>query len=87
MEDAHPDVASLEKRWDEFHIEEENQRGLIEGVNFVETKEIDKCWCLMGRLLSDREVDFEAFRNVLAALWRSAKCLFVKELGKNLYLF
>ena len=48
MEDAHPDMASLEKRWDELHIEEEDQRGLILDDNFAGTEEIDKRWCLVN---------------------------------------
>lgn len=45
------------------------------------------CWCLVGKLLSDKPADFEALRNVIAALWRPGKGMFVKELDINRYLF
>lgn len=79
-------VEDLGEKWNEFHIEEEDG-----GVLFDETEvlrdEVDARWCLVGRVLSDRPVDFDALRNVMAALWRPGKGLFVKDLGDNKYLF
>lgn len=42
---------------------------------------------IRGKLLSERPADFEAVRNVMAALWRPGKGVFVKELDINRYLF
>lgn len=79
-------VEELEGRWSEFHIEEEEN-----GILFDESEElhdeVDTQWCLIGKLLSDRPVDFEAVRNVMATLWRPGKGMFVKELDINRYLF
>ena len=77
----------LKKHWEHLRIaEEENQCLRIDEQGKVED-ELDTRWVLVGRLLSDRTVDFEALRNVMAALWCPVKGLFVKELEFNRYLF
>lgn len=80
-------IDRLEKSWDELqlHVEEE-QRLLIEESSTA-TENFDPRWCLVGRLLSDRTIDFGAFKNVMAALWRPVKGLGVKDLDHNWYLF
>lgn len=86
MESHNQRMEDLGKQWDDFHIEDEEK-----GISFEDTEdlqdEIDARWCLVGKLLSDRLADFEAVRNVMAALWRPGKGMFVKELDVNRYLF
>lgn len=79
-------IDELGKQWNDLQIKDEE-----EGVLFDESEGIcdegDACWCLVGKLLSERPADFEAVRNVMAALWRPGKGMFVKELDMNRYLF
>lgn len=79
-------IEDLGERWDEFQIEEE-EGGVLFDESEVLKDEVDARWCLVGRLLSDRPVDFDALRNVMASLWRPGKGMFVKELDVNKYLF
>lgn len=86
MTSSSHNIEDLGERWDEFHIEDEDN-----GVLFEESKvlkdEVDAKWCLVGRLLSNRPTDFKAMRNVMASIWRPDKGMFVKELYVNRYMF
>uniref|UniRef100_A0A803P8S6 Reverse transcriptase domain-containing protein n=1 Tax=Cannabis sativa TaxID=3483 RepID=A0A803P8S6_CANSA len=44
-------------------------------------------WCLVGRFLTDKALDFMAMQHKMASLWRLGRGLYVKELDHNLYLF
>lgn len=86
MASSSQSIEELGAQWNDLHIEDEEQ-----GVLFDESEgsqdEVDARWCLVGRLLSDRPADFEAVRNVMAALRRPGKGMFVKELDINRYMF
>ncbi|XP_060969447.1 uncharacterized protein At4g02000-like [Cannabis sativa] len=69
-----------------FNIEEEDLEAVI--VTAGEREEgIDDRWCLVGRLLSNRVIDFEKMQNVLASLWQPGMEMFVKQLDTNRFLF
>ncbi|XP_030486981.2 uncharacterized protein LOC115703884 [Cannabis sativa] len=53
----------------------------------VDTIDFDDRWCLVGRFLTDRTIDFEAMQHKMASLWRPVRGLFVKELEPNFFLF
>ncbi|KAM6602001.1 hypothetical protein CsatA_021610 [Cannabis sativa] len=53
----------------------------------VDTVDFDDRWCLVGRFLTDRSIDFDAMQHKMASLWRPVRGLFVKELEPNLFLF
>lgn len=87
MTSSRSTMEELEGRYAEIRLEEEEEGGVVyENVEDV-TDEIDVRWCLVGKLLSDRPVDFEVLRNMMAALWRPGRGMYVKELGTNLFLF
>lgn len=44
-------------------------------------------FCVVGRFLTEGYVEFPAMQHTLAALWRSGKGVYMKELETNLYLF
>ncbi|KAF4404571.1 hypothetical protein G4B88_005957 [Cannabis sativa] len=46
----------------------------------------DRC-CLVGKFLTDRTIDFDAMRHMMASLWQPGKGLYIKELDTNRYLF
>ncbi|XP_030498040.2 uncharacterized protein LOC115713699 [Cannabis sativa] len=69
-----------------FQIEEEDLSELTvshEG----EEEGIDDRWCLVGRFLSHRVIDFDKIQNILASLWQPGMGMFVKKLEENRFLF
>lgn len=67
-------------------LEEEVNGGILydEGD---EVSEIDTRWCLVGKFLMERSVDFQAMQYRTTSLWRLGKGIYVKESENNLYLF
>lgn len=43
--------------------------------------------CVVGKFISDGRVDFLAMQHTMAALWKSGKGVYMRELDTNLYLF
>ncbi|KAK6125540.1 hypothetical protein DH2020_040719 [Rehmannia glutinosa] len=70
-----------------MQLQEEEEGGvcLDESDDVVQTQEIR--WCLVGRFLTERQLNFLAMKNTLASIWRPVKGVFIKELGPNLFLF
>uniref|UniRef100_A0A803QRE7 CCHC-type domain-containing protein n=1 Tax=Cannabis sativa TaxID=3483 RepID=A0A803QRE7_CANSA len=69
-----------------FQIEEED----LEEVAVITGRGddgIDDRWCLVGRFLSNRLIDFEKMQNILASLWQPGMGMFVKQLDNNRFLF
>ncbi|XP_060965565.1 uncharacterized protein LOC115700201 [Cannabis sativa] len=78
---------NLEDQYAAFNIEDEEEEELIfEGGN-DDSADIDDRWCLVGRFLTHRSIDFQAMQNKMAQLWQPGRGLYVKELEHNLYLF
>lgn len=44
-------------------------------------------FCLVGRFLIDRLLNFQAMQNTMATLWRPSKAICIQEMQLNLYLF
>lgn len=66
---------------------EEEDGGLLIVGEETEGLANDNRWCLVGKLLTGRVSDFNAFQNVLAFLWQPGKGMYVKKLSHNLFLF
>uniref|UniRef100_A0A803NUT6 Reverse transcriptase domain-containing protein n=1 Tax=Cannabis sativa TaxID=3483 RepID=A0A803NUT6_CANSA len=69
-----------------FQIEEEDLEELTVG-NEGEEEGIDDRWCLVGRFLTNRLIDFDKMQNILASLWQPGMGMFVKKLEDNRFLF
>ncbi|KAM6567272.1 hypothetical protein CsatA_026400 [Cannabis sativa] len=69
-----------------FQIEEEDLEELAVG-NEGEEEGIDDRWCLVGRFLTNRLIDFDKMQNILASLWQPGMGMFVKKLEDNRFLF
>ncbi|XP_060965472.1 uncharacterized protein LOC133034398 [Cannabis sativa] len=69
-----------------FQIEEEDLSELTVGHE-GEEEGIDDRWCLVGRFLSHRVIDFDKMQNILASLWQPGMGMFVKKLEENRFLF
>uniref|UniRef100_A0A803Q4W9 CCHC-type domain-containing protein n=1 Tax=Cannabis sativa TaxID=3483 RepID=A0A803Q4W9_CANSA len=81
------DLQGLEDQWASLELEEEDEVGLVAARVDQEELVIDTRWCLVGKLLSGRVSDFDAFQNMMAFLWQPGKGMYVKELNSNLFLF
>ncbi|KAH9717190.1 CCHC-type domain-containing protein [Citrus sinensis] len=71
-------------------IEEEEEGGLVvtgdEGEEGGQGK-IDLRFCLVGRFLTDKVINFAAMKNTMASLWRPGKGVCIKDLSPTLFLF
>ncbi|KAK6149692.1 hypothetical protein DH2020_017217 [Rehmannia glutinosa] len=78
---------SIDELCGRMQLAEDEEGGLLldEGDDGIKTHDLR--WCLVGRFLSDRQVNFTAMRNTMASVWRPVKGVFIKELGPNLFLF
>ena len=62
-----------------MNVDLEEEGLVIEDVDLdVQTE--DFRWCLVGRILTDKVVNFGAMKNTLASLWRPVKGVSIKEL-------
>ncbi|KAM6581024.1 hypothetical protein CsatA_004798 [Cannabis sativa] len=80
------DVA-LEHQYDQLNLEEDEEGILITGDEEEEEILFDDRWCLVGKFLTGRTMDFDAMRHMMASLWQPGKGVFVKELDTNRYIF
>ncbi|XP_030489697.2 uncharacterized protein LOC115706250 [Cannabis sativa] len=79
--------SNLEDQYAALNIEEDEEEGLLFEGEHDEAFEIDDRWCLVGRFLTHRSIDFQAMQNKMAQLWQPGRGMYVKELENNLYLF
>ncbi|KAL9411935.1 hypothetical protein AB3S75_045523 [Citrus x aurantiifolia] len=81
--DLHNECARLQ-------LDEEEEGGLEVAVEEDEDNgriKNDSRYCLMGRFLTDKVINFAAMKNPMAALWRSGKCVCIKDLSLTMFLF
>uniref|UniRef100_A0A803QCK5 Reverse transcriptase domain-containing protein n=1 Tax=Cannabis sativa TaxID=3483 RepID=A0A803QCK5_CANSA len=77
----------LNEQYALISLEDEEEGILIGGDDEAEETLFDDRWCLVGKFLTGRAVDFNAMRHLMASLWQPGKGVFIKELGMNRYLF
>ena len=71
-------------------LKEEEEGGLIvEGDDANESgpRTIDSRFCLVGRFLTDKVINFLAMKNTMASLCRPRKGVCIKDLSLTLFLF
>ncbi|KAF2323514.1 hypothetical protein GH714_035863 [Hevea brasiliensis] len=77
---------------DEFyaHLNLEEQQGRVEFMEYDnddgEKEVVESPLCVVGRLLMEKPMNFVAFKQTMAAVWRPIKGMMVKELGNNAFL-
>ncbi|XP_030497870.2 uncharacterized protein LOC115713529 [Cannabis sativa] len=77
----------LNKEYAHISLEEEEEGILIGDDNEGEEVAFDDRWCLVGKFLTGRTLDFDAMRHMMASLWQPGKGVYIKELDTNRYLF
>ena len=68
-------------------LEEEEAGGLEVEEDQAEQAQLVYQWCLVGRFLTDKSIDFAAMRSMMASLWKPVKGMCIKSLQPNLFLF
>ncbi|EEF44125.1 conserved hypothetical protein [Ricinus communis] len=63
-------ASNMEASYDMFSIADEEEGGLVLEGEVLEVEQVDYRWCLVGRVLTDKQVDFTAMKNMMASLWR-----------------
>uniref|UniRef100_A0A803Q5E5 DUF4283 domain-containing protein n=1 Tax=Cannabis sativa TaxID=3483 RepID=A0A803Q5E5_CANSA len=87
MASSSQNASNLADQYAEINIEGEEEGILIEDEAEGDELVFDDRWCLIGRFLTGRSIDFDAKRHLMASLWQPGKGVYVKELETNLYLF
>ena len=83
-------MQELEDAWANFQLDEEESGGLE-----VSSEEVDKAisegtdmrYALIGRLLTDKPINFVAMKNTMASIWEPGKGIAVTKVGAGRYLF
>ena len=68
-------------------LEEEEAGGIEVEEDQAEQAQLVYQWCLVGRFLTDKNIDFAAMRSMMASLWKPVKGMCIKSLNSNLFLF
>uniref|UniRef100_A0A803QI56 Reverse transcriptase n=1 Tax=Cannabis sativa TaxID=3483 RepID=A0A803QI56_CANSA len=87
MEPGNQSEPTIEEQYANVRIEDEEEDSLIYVGDADDLTEIDDRWCLVGRFLTNKGVDFQAMQNKMATLWQPGRGMYVKELDSNLFLF
>lgn len=85
-------TSDLVRAMNNVSLEEEEEGGLaVEGDEGLGTDEVfygfDTKLCVMGRLLTEGNADFQAMQQTLAALRKPGMGVYIKDLEANLFLF
>lgn len=83
---AHPN-RNLNDLYQRLSLEEEEGEGLDPSGLSTDSTNNQLQWCIIGRLLIEKEIKFLAMKNVLASVWRPVKGVWIKELEHNLFIF
>ncbi|XP_074323064.1 uncharacterized protein LOC141660008 [Apium graveolens] len=76
---------NLEQLYSRLTLEEEDVGGIVVGNEEVRPNK--KTFMLIGRLLTEKNVNFTAMQNVLASLWRPKEVVEIHNLGAQRYSF
>ncbi|XP_012080009.1 uncharacterized protein LOC105640334 [Jatropha curcas] len=70
---------SMEEKQSRLELAEDGDKG-AEDTN-------DSPYCVVGRLLIEKPVNFIALKNTIASVWRPIKRMITKDLGNNAFVF
>lgn len=78
-------MGDLEEMYSRMMLEEEEEGGVVVGDE--ETIQATETYVLVGRLLTEKNVNFQAMQNVLASIWRPREGIEIHDLGSQRYSF
>lgn len=76
---------SLNELYAKLTIEDEEERGVVIGGNEIEQS--TDTHVLVGRFLTERNINFNAMQNVLASIWRPKEGVEIHDIGEMRYSF
>ncbi|WOG99984.1 hypothetical protein DCAR_0519340 [Daucus carota subsp. sativus] len=79
------DKTNLEKLYEKLVIDDEEDGGVIVGSE--ETQNKKESFILVGRFLTEKNINLQAMRNVLASLWRPKEGVEIHDIGGYRYSF
>lgn len=79
---------SLVDAMNNISLEDEDEGGLLLDASLLSNNEsnvqgFDAELCIVARLLSEGNIDFPAMHQIMAALWRPGKGVYMRELDVN----
>lgn len=80
-------LKEIEESFANIRIEEEEEGGLSYEETTEDLSELDARWCLVGKFITDSNIDFQVMQHKMASLWRLGRGLYVKELERNIYIY
>ncbi|KAM6552563.1 hypothetical protein CsatB_013325 [Cannabis sativa] len=80
-------VFDLNEQYAQISLDDDEEGILIGGEEEGEEFAFDDRWCLVGKFLTGRTLDFDAMRHMMASLWQPGKGVYIRELDTNRYLF
>ncbi|KAH9752557.1 CCHC-type domain-containing protein [Citrus sinensis] len=89
MSEGNPEI-EINNGYAHISLAEEEDGGLIvegDAGNEGGPASIDFRFCLVGRFLTDKVINFPAMKNTMASVWRPGKGVCIKDLSPSLFLF
>ena len=83
-------MAGLETAWKRLRLDEEEEGGMemtTEDVATTYAGNRDRSFCLLGRFLTEKNINFLAMKNTLASVWEPGKGIIITYVGVGRYLF
>lgn len=77
--------SNLEQMYARLTLEEEDEGGIVLGNEEVQEKK--DSFVLVGRFLTEKNINFQAMRNMLASLWRPKEGMEIHDIGGYRYSF
>ncbi|XP_074355733.1 uncharacterized protein LOC141695383 [Apium graveolens] len=78
-------ATSLEDLYAQLTVEDEGEGGVI--VADGEVRNQQATYVLVGRFLTEKNINFKAMQNVLASLWRPKEGMEIHDIGGHRYSF
>lgn len=79
-------IQEMKEKLATITIEEEEQGGLCYGRDTEGLSDIDMRWCLVGRFLTESNIDFQAMQHKMASLWKPGRGLCEGVGGKSIHI-
>lgn len=76
---------SLETLYANLSMEDDDEGGIVVGIE--EVQEQKTTFVLVGRFLTDKNINFQAMQNVMASLWRPKEGMEIHDIGGFKYSF
>lgn len=76
--------STLEDLYSRLSLEEEDEGGLVVAAGEIKAR---TTYVLVGKFLTEKNINFNAMKNVIASLWRPKEGMEIIDLGGQRYLF